>query len=629
MSVPAGLTRRLTAELTALNDSQLTAAVYPGSLVVRAGPGSGKTRTLVAKAAYALETMIPPRRGLAAITYTRHAAQEIARRLDALDVQADDRLAAGTLHSWCLRRILRPFGPLVGVTPPGTGDIIGDQSDEWIGLLQQCLDDVAGGAIAGHVRVEVCRIRRRMAAGVAKDPRDPLVRAAVEMERRMLARHWYDFDLMISESLSLLRRNPRVTQLLAARFPLLIVDEYQDLGPVLHQVVIHLRDHGGVQVAAFGDPDQTIMGFTGADPAYLLELADRTDFFDTTLNINYRCGAAIITASHATVDGERTHQADPLRSDPGIVELVSVHGAVPDHAAMTLMKIDELVAQDVDEHHIAVLYPSKGPLLDALIEALSDSIYEFVHENDQRLPDGDIVDFVRGCAARAIAGPQPVGYPDVDHASAVPTIRQLTASYRELHETFGHPAPLRRSASRLLSTALRTITPDARLNIWLEQLDTMMGISDLAGHSPQQRDRNAIASLQEVATRSELTVGDIAGALRTGKITLTTYHAAKGREWDYVILPGLIDGVMPRRRLDKATWQWLPAPANEFEQSRRAFYVGLTRAKRAAILIEGDHWLSPRGIPNRYGTSPFARMVRTQLEPRTGRSRARGVGKPS
>jgi DNA helicase-2/ATP-dependent DNA helicase PcrA len=97
------------------------------------------------------------------------------------------------------------------------------------------------------------------------------------------------------------------------------------------------------------------------------------------------------------------------------------------------------------------------------------------------------------------------------------------------------------------------------------------------------------------------------------QVTLTTYHAAKGREWPYVILPGLIDGVMPRRRWSKPANRFVQAVPDDYEQDRRAFYVGLTRAKRAVILIEGDHWLTNWGAPNRYGVSPFARMIRAQL----------------
>ena len=618
MSTPEGLTRTLSAELAALNDSQRFAAVHPDSLVVRAGPGSGKTRTVVAKAAYALEATIPPRRGLAAITYTRHAAQEIGRRLEMLDVRAGGRLAAGTVHGWCLRHILLPYGPLVGITPPGRGQVIDDRSDEWMTLLQRSIDQQNAGGKAEWQSAAVRRIRRRVAAGIAEDPRDPLVRAAFAAEAGMLERGWYDFDLMVSQALVVLRDNPLVTDLVAARFPWLIVDEYQDLGPVLHRIVTHLHDVGGVQVAAFGDPDQTIMSFTGASPTYLRELVERADFVETTLDINYRCGAAIITASHATVDDERAHQADPLRADPGVVDLVTVRGGLADHAATTVMTIDNLLASGAQAHHIAVLYPRRGPLLDELVSALDASARAYVHEGDLRLPDGDLVQFIRSCAARAVAGPQPIGYPDFDHASAVPTVGELATTYRHLHDDAGRPTPARLQAGRLLAAATDTVPAAIDLAAWLLRLDNTLHLSALAEQSKQKRDRLAIPQLHDAAARFGLSVGDIAGALRTGKVTLTTYHSAKGREWNYVIMPGLVDGIMPMRRWHAQSRQFVRVSLEEYDQDRRAFYVGMTRAKLAVIMIEGDHWLSSWGAPNRYGVSPFARLVRRQLAAQPG-----------
>lgn len=615
MNVPDGLTPRLTTELNALNASQLAAVLHDGSMVVRAGPGSGKTRTLVAKAAYTLEAVLPSRRGLAAITYTRHAAQEMTSRLNALDVQTGDRLAAGTLHGWCLHRILQPFGPLAGIRPPGVGDIFEDSSDEWIALLQECLDETTTGSIADREKQRVIRIRRRLAAGLPQDHRDPLVRAAILLDERMHGRRWYDFDLMVAQSLNILRREPRVTHLIAARFPVIIIDEYQDLGPVLHELVTHLRDHGNADVVAFGDPDQTIMRFAGANPAYLKALADRSDFADTTLNINYRCGAAIIAASHTAVDGRRTHEADPTRRDPGIIELVAVQGDERDHADMTMTKIDELVANDVPEHHIAVLYTSKGRLLDELTAVLDRSIYDYIHENNRRLPASNIVDFVRACAARAIAGPQPIGYPKITHASTVSTIRHLTASYQALHTDFELPSPHRRSTARLIAGTLHAAPPETDLSSWLQSLDETLGLTQLGRQSPQRRDRDAIKELKQAAEHHALIVGDIAGALRTGKITLTTYHAAKGREWEYVILPGLVDGLMPRKHWNRTDNDWVLTKDSDYEQARSSFYVGLTRAKRAAILIEGTLWHSHKGILNQSSPSTFVSSIREHAVP--------------
>ncbi|AXH93562.1 ATP-dependent helicase [Micromonospora aurantiaca] len=613
MITPLGLTPGLTRELDALNDGQRAAALHAGNLVVLAGPGSGKTRTLVAKAAYLLETQIPPRRGLAAITYTRHAAQEISRRLDRLGVRTGRRLTANTLHSWCLNAILRPYGPLVGIPAPGPGSVIDDRSDEWVALLQECLDGAGVGATARYERHAIVRIRRRLAAGVPEDTRDPVVAAAILFDQRLTQRGQFDFDLMIARSLQLLRGSDRATRLVAARYPWLLVDEYQDLGPVLHTLVGHLHDTAGVSVAAFGDPDQTIMGFTGADPAYLLELADREDFDHSPLVINYRCGKAIIAASHATVDGHRAHQPDPRRTDPGVIEPIAVAGGLADHARLVLSKIDELAAEDVPFHHIAIFYPRKGQLLNELVKALDSSIFEYIHEGDQRLPDGDLADFVRDCAARAVGGPQPVGYTDVDHASAIPTIHDLANDYRSLIDASGIGRPGGHVVERMLSRSLQAVEPDHDLRTWLGQLIEHMDLDAVARTSPQLRDRAAIGALHDAASRHELTVGDIAGALRTGKVTLTTYHAAKGREWDFILMPGLVDGIMPFRKWSQRHGRHMETPSDQFEQDRRAFYVGLTRAKQAAVLIYGEHWETGWGAENRYGVSPFVKAVLAKM----------------
>jgi DNA helicase-2/ATP-dependent DNA helicase PcrA len=102
--------------------------------------------------------------------------------------------------------------------------------------------------------------------------------------------------------------------------------------------------------------------------------------------------------------------------------------------------------------------------------------------------------------------------------------------------------------------------------------------------------------------------------LRAGKVTLTTYHSAKGHEWDVVILPGLVDGIMPRRKWSKQKRQYMQPTPGELDQDCRAFYVGLTRAKDAVILIHGDHWETSWGAVNRLGTSRFALDVLHHLD---------------
>ena len=92
-------------------------------------------------------------------------------------------------------------------------------------------------------------------------------------------------------------------ELLIARFPHLVVDEYQDLGPVLHALVTLLLN-AGMTVSAFGDPDQTMFEFQGADPRYLTDLASRDGVTPIRLTLNYRSGSALVAAGRAAL-GDR------------------------------------------------------------------------------------------------------------------------------------------------------------------------------------------------------------------------------------------------------------------------------------------------------------------------------------
>lgn len=597
----------LAAELTELNEDQRDAVLESGDVVVRAGPGSGKTRTLVAKAGYLLQAQIPARRGVAAITYTRHAAGEIAARLEGLGIRPGHRLTASTLHGWCLNAVLRPFAPLVGMPLPDV--VIHDTSDEWTSLLQHCLDDAGVMANAEWERASITKIRRHLAAGIEVDPSDPFVRAARLFDERMLERDWFDFDLMTSQALKLLQQHPQVAHLVAARYPWVMVDEYQDLGPVLHALVLYLHDEAAVKVAAFGDADQSVMEFTGADPRYLNELAGRRGFRSIPLRINYRCGEAIIAASMAALNEHRPYRAHPDRVDPGDLQLVPIKGGLEDHAAATISVIDKAVARGVPPHRIAIFYTNKKcPLLAELVTALEESAHDFVHERDERLPDGDLADFIRACAARAVAGPPLAGTSDSTHVSLSALAREY-AQLRldsELPDLPGYTAE--RRLAEILNDADADELADEPLWPWLSRLADTLDLEAIATASRDQRDQEALGGFREADERFALTVADIAaGALRIGKVTLTTYHSAKGREWDVVIMPGLIDGIMPRRTWDRRLRRF--AEPAQLAQDRRAFYVGVTRAKNAVVLIYGQYWVNDWGMPNHLGTSRFVRDI--------------------
>lgn len=603
----------LAREILALNEDQQEAVTHDGDLVVLAGPGSGKTRTLVARVGYLLEMGKSSSRGVAAITYTNHAAREISERLARLGISASGRLTAGTLHSWCLSNILRPYSTLVGRRHPNRLTALDDKSKEWANLLEECFERAGVMLIAKYEIPAFTKARRRLAVGDAGEPGDPMVDAVRMFENEMSDRGFIDFDLMVSSSLSLLVENPRVAQLVAAKYPNIVVDEYQDLGPVLHGLVTLLNEAAGIQVSAFGDPDQTVMGFTGADPRYLNELTER--FHPVTLKVNYRSGRAIIAASHAVLGEKRDHRAREDREDHGVIEPIEVRSGLRRHSQIVVQKISELTASGVPAHEIAVLYPRKGPLLTSLLREFSVGSVDYIHERDELFPSGPVADFIRACAARVVSGYQPsIGRES--SADAVQTVGELAATYRALRRDSGLEDIPHRFVSKRIASLVR-LNPSGDIPPTLEWLDGLVGnleLSQLAQASPRRLDVNSIEDFKECCIDKALTLVDIsAGELRTGKVALTTYHSAKGREWQVVILPGLVDGIMPSRFWDRKRKLFPEPPSGRLKQDRLTFYVGLTRAKSAAVLLYGDHWETDWGGRNTLGISRFARDVLTQL----------------
>lgn len=571
------LSPALAAELEELDDDQREAVYRPDHLVALAGPGSGKTRTLVARTGYLLETREPDSQGIAVITYTRQAARVIRTRLERFGIQPEHRLAAGTLHSWCVKSILRPYGHLVGL--PEIKKVI-SPSDEGHGrLMRACLTEARTWTKARNFEAA----RRSLAAGHTVN-HDAVLSAAIRrFEESMLERGWFDYDLMASQALALLRRHPAIAALVAASYPQVLVDEYQDLGPVFHALVLCLWETKSVSISAFGDADQSVMTVSGADPRFLGELPDRLECDPVILRTNYRSGNAIIDASKAVLLEHRPYRARPDRSDTGTVQPIRVPGDLAAHAAAAVAAITDSVSRGVDRHRIAVLYPGRGSFLNALLDELHRSPHGFIYERDEGIPDGDLAEFIRECAARTLASSAGHG------GSALIPMHLLLRQYEDLRDSASLPTLSEYGAARSLNSALGehrgSASKNEPLEPWLDHLSAALDLEAIAAASNDFRDRDTLDRIRVAARKHQLTVGDIVpGAVREDKVTLTTYHSAKGREWDVVVMPGLVGDTMPAR--------WMTA-----EDSRCLLYVGITRAKQTAILIHGEESLcSPRVI---------------------------------
>lgn len=598
---------RLQEEFERLNVRQKEAVHHDDDTVVLAGPGSGKTATLAVKVAYLLVDRVAKPQGVGCVTYSNDAVRELNGRLAAMGARPGRRLFSGTVHSFCRNRILRPFAHLRPELVPGDRRVIAAR--ERRDLLR---DALASESLAGQLDWFESTLRCIRDARALGEPLDEFderhVRVTERVEERLADERLMDFDTMVLDALKLIDAVPLVRETVAARFPWIAVDEYQDLGGPLHGIVKQLC-RAGAKIFAVGDPDQTLYEFNGADPRYLQELVDDARFHCVRLRFNYRAGAQLIAASQATLalGEDRDYEPDPDREDEGVVEALSIPGGLAEQARTVARTIIPSLHADeeIAYHEIAALYPAAKHFCGMLLTALNEAEIPYVFERDARFPDQPVVRWLKRCAYRALEqrGPE------------VERFGSLLAPYRDyVRDARLLDATVELELRARLSRALAAVEdPGTLLTRWLEralrELD-LRAVLERSGEYPD--DLEALTKL-EIAAEPEVTLRDfVDGVKARNRVVVTTYHGSKGRQFDAVVLMGLQDQLMPRHRWNRANRVWELSPARLQEQ-RRWFYVAFTRARRQVVLLSSPTWTNEHGYVQREGPSRFVGEIKARL----------------
>lgn len=581
------------------NPRQRAAYDSKGHCVVLAGPGSGKTKTLTLKLARILAEEVRPPRGVACITYSQECARELSRRLAALGLSEGPNLFVGTVHGFCLRHLLMPYAELADLPLPFPLTMASPSQ-------ARAIERRAGEALFGlghpYKTTEMGKHRRsvlnRDSAAWRAEPR--LAAWAERVEADLRAEGLVDFDDLVVYGRKLVTEHDWVLPLVRAKFPALVVDEYQDLGVALHDIVERLAFDGGVRLFAVGDYDQTVYGFTGADGALLEALANRPDVEKVQLEMNYRSAGRLIRASELLLGEERGYRA----SEPGrqaVLEFVERPGGLEDQATFAIEQIIPAALAAKPGRRlgdIAILYKDFSVGNGVAAAALAAG-RQFVRvDNAAPYKKVALTSWIEDCASWCAGG----------WRQAQPQLRDLIHRWVAFH-TGVRAGKRRREEGERLTRVLwehRHDDEDARAFVQTMRRELL---DDLLAAEPTLSDqgeevRKLAAALEPGAALDGFTTRELGSQDGSpDHLNLLTLHSSKGCEYDVVVMLGLDQGALP----------WGNAPPKQLAEDRRLFYVGLTRARDAVYMLYSGWVPSKRGRWHQ-GRSVFVDELESRLK---------------
>jgi DNA helicase-2/ATP-dependent DNA helicase PcrA len=537
--------------LAGLDDQQRIAAEsLLGPVCLLAGAGTGKTRAITHRVAYGVATGVYSPGRVMALTFTSRAAAELRTRLRALGAQG---VAARTFHASALSQLNFFWPQVIGGTMPRLLDSKGRLLAHAAETLKLKLDTATLRDTAAEIEWrKVSRLSIEQYGRAAQSralPPTLTVDKAVDLQRAYEAvkdeRRQLDFEDVLLATAGMIESEPRVAQQVREQYRFFVVDEYQDVSPLQHELLgLWLGDRDDVCVV--GDASQTIYSFAGATPEYLLGFAGtHQDAVVVRLEQNYRSTPAIIESANRLMRGRPG--ALSLHATPeaarGPMPATSTHKNDSQEARAIAQSIAAEIAEGAKPENIAILYRINVQSA-ALEAALGDAGVPYLVRGSTRFFDlkevKEAIMMIKG-ASISITGE--------------PIFKTVSDVLRSLGWT--QEAPESRGAVR---------------DRW-ESLNALMGLAEEAPAGISLRDFVSDL-LERQAGQHEPTMS---------AVTLATLHSAKGLEWDSVYIAGVSEGLLP------ITYA---KGLEAIDEERRLFYVGVTRARRRLSLswsAEGAH----------------------------------------
>ncbi len=638
--------------LKELNPKQQEAVLHTeGPLLILAGAGSGKTRVIVHRIAYLVETLGIPPETILAVTFTNKAAGEMKERVEALlPGPRGKRVAVSTFHSACLR-ILRQYSHLIGIK---NVFVIYDAQDQ-TALIKLCLSDLAIDGdlfppkkmlgLIGQLKNQLITPSQYNDGFSSSLLQEKLKQVYTLYQEKLLGFQAVDFDDLLGLTIKLFTSQPDILARYREQFQYLMIDEYQDTNMAQYRL-IRLLIGEAKNLCVVGDDDQSIYAFRGADVGNILKFErDFPDAKVVVLDQNYRSTQAILSAASTVISENKERKVKKLWTENSAGEPITVQqvGDETEEALFVRETIDAGRRSGQSLSNFCILYRTHAQSR-VIEEGLRNKGIPYVIFGGIRFYERkeikDLIAYIRVIVSKedevslkriintpargigevtiqkisALAESGNVSFYDaIGLASSQGIGKQGLIGFYKLMEH------CRSEMEKLpIADLLRLIIEKTEYLTAIESKEEAEGrrenimefISAAEQFVPEGEGLEGEAIYKAFLDQIALISTETGDKTVESFVTLMTLHSAKGLEFETVFMVGLEEGVFPHSRalMDN----------KEMEEERRLCYVGMTRARAHLYMTYAEnrrlygqtHWNSP----SRFLRGLQSSMTRTLIE---------------
>lgn len=560
-----------------LDDDQKKILENNLNTIVKAGPGSGKTRILTLKAAKLLLEKIEFPRGLACITYTNKAANELKYRLNKYGIKKQKNLFINTIHQFCMNNILYPFASLYNKDSIIKYKI-SSKSDK---IISQLLNKIP------YEKQNAYKVLFKEYKYKNYDKQQEIVdkwyRAYLES---FYSKNLTNFDLIVDECFDLLD-NDYICRCLEAKFPYILIDEYQDSSIAMHSLFTKLMERTNIIFYIVGDPNQSIYSFSAASPEYFNKLFTSEVFKKIELKKNYRTKNDLFSVAKQFLFNTVDLSVVNLNTNCYFKKCDNLQEQIKYISSNIIPK---LISKGILPKDICILYRDYFTER-IIVDILTEENIDFTNNNkiyvDKDYSDSDLVIFIENIVFWHLGKNKQntdlsyknlfLEYLRILHRGEIlseDTQKKLKIDFYKILTSFKYPK-------------------ETLLKDFLDYLNYNLNIIELL----KKNNPDQIDAYNNIYEKTKFySINYFAKVIESeNSIRILSVHSSKGLEYKAVIIPDLEDGRYPNWR----------AQNKDIDEEKRLLFVATTRAKEYLFILASGFYINNKGTRFEHGISRF------------------------